>query len=275
MLNSFFGNDFFELTLQVCTEEDVYVQRLGFASQNLLRLRRKTSLVFRLRRTLAPSAVDPSKIKKGTCKDNKTIDFNPANSAEDLSYHEYSAIEEKKPRYFQLARYKGKYVTCEKTKIPYKVRLKKFCGKTICDRGEPSTKQCVSESNYRKCRSKLPPSCDLVAQRNKEINSDPDVCVSLVRFKEASKKLLLSNPSLLLKYCPDDCSYYTQVVQRVYKKGIKGKYCSDNYLIVHCGPKRDGSTYNLNIKEIKDICSDLSIPSCRAFVKRQTEYRLL
>ena len=42
MFNSFFGNDFFELTLQVCTEEDVYVQRLGFASQNLLRLRRKT-----------------------------------------------------------------------------------------------------------------------------------------------------------------------------------------------------------------------------------------
>ena len=42
MFNSFFGNDFFELTLQICTEEDVYVQRLGFASQNLLRLRRKT-----------------------------------------------------------------------------------------------------------------------------------------------------------------------------------------------------------------------------------------
>ena len=35
MFNSFFGNDFFELTLQVCTEEDVSVQRLGFASQNL------------------------------------------------------------------------------------------------------------------------------------------------------------------------------------------------------------------------------------------------
>ena len=30
------------MTLQVCTEEDAYVQRLGFASQNLLRLRRKT-----------------------------------------------------------------------------------------------------------------------------------------------------------------------------------------------------------------------------------------
>ena len=28
------------LTLQVCTEEDMYVQRLSFASQNLLRLRR-------------------------------------------------------------------------------------------------------------------------------------------------------------------------------------------------------------------------------------------
>ena len=42
MFNSFFGNNFFELILQVCTEEDVYVQRLGFASQNLLRLRRKT-----------------------------------------------------------------------------------------------------------------------------------------------------------------------------------------------------------------------------------------
>ena len=39
VFNSFFGSDFFELTLQVCTEEDVYVQRLGFATQNLLRLR--------------------------------------------------------------------------------------------------------------------------------------------------------------------------------------------------------------------------------------------
>ena len=30
-----FGNDFFELNLKVCTEEDVYVQKLGFPSQNL------------------------------------------------------------------------------------------------------------------------------------------------------------------------------------------------------------------------------------------------
>ena len=44
----FFGNNFVELTLQVCTEEDVYVQRLGFVSQNLLRLWR----------TLAPSVLD-------------------------------------------------------------------------------------------------------------------------------------------------------------------------------------------------------------------------
>ena len=66
VFNSFFGNDFFELTLQVCTEEAVYVQRIGFASQNLFRLRRKTrfarlsppSLVFRPRRALAPSALD-------------------------------------------------------------------------------------------------------------------------------------------------------------------------------------------------------------------------
>ena len=35
MFYSFFGNEFFELTVQVCTKEDVYVQRL-------LRLRRKT-----------------------------------------------------------------------------------------------------------------------------------------------------------------------------------------------------------------------------------------
>ena len=59
VFNSFSGNDFFELTLLVCTEKDAYVQRLG--------LLRKTScasserfalLVFRLRRTLAPSALD-------------------------------------------------------------------------------------------------------------------------------------------------------------------------------------------------------------------------
>ena len=40
VFNSFSCTDFFELTLQVCTEEDVYVQKLGFATRNLLCLRR-------------------------------------------------------------------------------------------------------------------------------------------------------------------------------------------------------------------------------------------
>ena len=215
----------------------------------------------------------PSKIKKGTCEDKKTIDFNPANSTEDLSYHEYSTIEGKKPRYFQVANYKGKNIICEKTKLAYKERVKRFCGEKICDIGGGSNNQCVKENLHRNCKNKLPPSCDKIAQKNGKAHSDS--CVSLENFKKVSKKLLLKNPSLLLKYCPDDCSYYTQVVQRVYKKEIEDKYCSDNYLIVHCGPKRDGSTYNLNIKEVKNICSDFGSAACKAFVRNQTEKRLL
>ena len=58
VFNSFFGNDFFELTLQVCTEEYVYVNVCMCMCMYCASAERLASLVFRLRRTLAPSALD-------------------------------------------------------------------------------------------------------------------------------------------------------------------------------------------------------------------------
>ena len=94
--------------------------------------------------------------------------------------------------------------------------------------------------------------------------------MSFLKDFDSKMNNLLNNKSLLMKYCPSNCSYYTQTVQRVWKTIIQKKktvgrkqkkieetgYCSDNYIIVHCGPKKEGKKYNLNIREITSLCSD-------------------
>ncbi len=210
----------------------------------------------------------PAQAKQGTCSRQKTIDFDPSASKEDkltgfslfgdddeaesdegeeegeskpLLVH-YTPLPEKTPRSFHVRRYKKKWVMCEKTDMDYSQRLSSFCG--------PEKKG----ATYTKCKKSLSPSCEELDKKGAK-SSGPSLCVSMKDFASLSQDLLMSNTALEWKYCPGDCSYYTQTVQAFYKNG-KGKYCSDSYLIVHCGPKRKASQYNLNIKEINDLCRD-------------------
>ena len=186
----------------------------------------------------------PSDVKKGSCSRHKTIDFNPDIS--NVSFPNYSVVPGKEPRSFQVGTYKGKSVICERTKVPYKQRVKAFCGK-------PPDKLSEHNSEYGKCKRNVPISC--FSRTVNEINEGR--CISLETFANLSGNLLLFNRALERKYCPAGCSYYTQTVQSVYKKqGGSGDYCSDSYLIVHCGPKKDASSYNLNIREVNSLCSD-------------------
>jgi hypothetical protein len=195
----------------------------------------------------------PSNVKKGSCPGHKTIDFN--SDASNVSFPNYSVVPGKEPRSFQIGTYKGRSIICERTRVPYKKRLKAFCG-------EPITKcqsaGCTKKDEYDKCKKSVPISCS--SKTVDETNEGK--CVSLESFSDLSGNLLLSNMSLEKKYCPDGCSYYTQTLQSVYKKERSRDYCSDSYLIVHCGPQKDESSYNLNIREINDLCSYSNLSLC-------------
>ena len=163
----------------------------------------------------------PAAVKRNSCSTHKTIDARPPSN--------YSIVEGKEPRYFQVVKHRGKLVICEKTQR---------------SRNQPG----------------LPPAC------SKMNHSSEDVCVSLNQFTKLSDNLLRKNKAFEKEYCPSDCSYYTQTIQRVYqielvkkkfgRKKKKKQYCSESYSIVHCGPKKDSSEYNLNIREVKNLCSD-------------------
>ncbi len=193
----------------------------------------------------------PAVVEENSCKKNKTIDFKAISiddSVERVSdkedvfeiYADYSTTD-KSPRTFQVRAHKGKLILCEYTNMSYDERLIAYCGKR-------SNSEC--ERDLKKI-----PSCLAVDQQAN--TSSENLCVSLDDFSDLSKDLLMDNSSLEDKYCPDGCSYYTQTIQGVYKKsGTQDEYCSDNYLIVHCGPKKDESDYNLNIREITNICTD-------------------
>ena len=193
----------------------------------------------------------PAVVKENSCKKNKTIDFKAISiddSAERISdtedifgiYADYS-VTDKLPRTFQVRAHKGRLILCEYTNMSYDERLIAYCGKR-------PDREC--ERDLKKI-----PSC--VAVDSQESTSPENRCVSLDDFSDLSQDLLMSNTSLEYKYCPDGCSYYTQTIQGVYKKtGTQDEYCSDNYLIIHCGPQKDESDYNLNIKEITNICTD-------------------
>jgi len=208
----------------------------------------------------------PSEVKKNSCAKHKSIDFKSSDKMEknkegnaksgDISnirvdYVTYPKL--KKPLFFKVRKYKGKFIMCEETDYTYKDRLSLRCG----------TEDLHTDA-YDECNKALTPSCSEIDSKG-GVRSSQSTCVSLDDFNDLSKSLLLSNQALEWKNCPADCSYYTQTLQRVYKKQLnKGDYCSDNYLIVHCGPKKTKSKYNLNIREIKNLCSDFdNIDTCK------------
>ena len=197
----------------------------------------------------------PASVKDNSCSRQKTIDFNSkADSTEPLDFVEegdradksplahYIPVPGKEPRTFHVREYNGQFVICEQSEENRQNRLLSYCG---------SEKK---GGAYKKCKKSLTPSCAELDREGAKM-SGPSVCVSMQEFASLSQDLLMSNTALEWKYCPDDCSYYTQTVQAFYKNK-KRKYCSDSYLIVHCGPKRKKAKYNLNIREINDLCRD-------------------
>lgn len=216
-------------------------------------------------------ATYPSNVKKNACLQHKTIDFDSYKAKSE--FPDYSIVSGKESRVFQIGIYGKKPVICERTKMSKAERLKAFCGEPVakCDDivGEEELPDC---SVYNSCKKSLPPSCSDSKIDDKNKN---DICIPLKKAEGLLQDLLMStNASLDKEYCPVGCSYYTQTVQRVYK-GVQTKsnrrkssrrrpsnnYCSDSYLIVHCGPGKSDSSYNLNIREITNLCSDS--PSCR------------
>ncbi len=205
----------------------------------------------------------PSDVEKDSCSGHKTIDFNSDTSSAD--FPDYSVVPGKEPLSFQVGTYKGKSVICERTRTPYEQRVRFFCGKPVVkcmSIGE--SEDCSEKTKYEKCKRSVPVSCF----NTKVDDKNEGRCISLDSFAKLSQKLLMNDELMERRYCPDDCSYYTQTVQRVYRNSGAENYCSDSYLIVHCGPKRVASfftgesDYNLNIREINNLCSYTALPSC-------------
>ena len=211
-----------------------------------------------------------SEIEEGTCSEKKTIDVvaDSMTGSQSSTGHQnrqsnlaggresekpiahYTTVPGKKPRSFHVRQYKGKFVLCERTEQSYQNRLSTYCGK----------KQDEHSDDFSKCKKSLTPSCAKLDEKGGTLPS-LSACLSGEDFGVLAKRLLIRNKALEWKYCPGDCSYYTQTLQAFYKKNRKGEYCSDNYLIVHCGPKKKSSKYNLNIREINDLCRDLEFCS--------------
>ena len=200
----------------------------------------------------------PSSVKENSCPE-KTINFRPPSQGSE--FPDYSFVRGKRPPSFQAGRYKGKLILCEKTNISYKKKLEAFCGKAVtkCKYRKWMPDDCDEKDVYEACKKDLFPSCSHSKIEEIKLNKD---CVSLDEFSTLSRNLLLYNKSLAKQYCTTGCSYYTQTIQNVYRKKGTKDYCSDSYLIVHCGPEKDDSEYNLNIREVNDLCSDFGSPSC-------------
>ena len=200
----------------------------------------------------------PSKVKKGSCSQHKTIDFNSS-----TPYPDYQAVPGKKPRAFEIRYYDDEFIICEKTDIPYKKRLPLYCGKKVtkCEY-YGSSMDCSAKNAYRECKKGLPPSCDYVDEKGGVVSSQ-DTCLEMDDFTDLSQDFLIYNDSLEKEYCPEDCSYYTQTIQRSYQDKDQDEYCTDSYMAVHCGPKKEKGEYNLNIREIKNLCTDFNTPGCQ------------
>ena len=163
----------------------------------------------------------PSAVRVNSCPEYKTIDVR--------SPSVYSAVPDKEPLSFQVVKHRGKFIICERT-------------------------------NKLGNKPGVPPACSKIAHDSK------NMCVSVGEFRNLSVGLLVYNSTFEKQYCPSNCSYYTQTIQKVYQTEVvekkwgkekkEKKYCSDNYFVVHCGPRKTTSEYNLSIREIKNLCSD-------------------
>lgn len=215
----------------------------------------------------------PAEVKEGTCRGNSTIQKRELSNTSQLVqesdsqvsaaqtangyppvFADYSPIEGKEPRYFQLRKKQnGKLVICEKSALSHSERISLFCG------------------DDQKCVESLPASCDQLDQGQ----DNTSACVFMDETKSVIKDFLgakvgaRTNISMEYKFCPEDCSFYTQTLQKMRKIEGTDQYCTENYLIVHCGSKADSPPlitggimrrkFNLNIREVDDFCEDFNV----------------
>ena len=212
----------------------------------------------------------PAEVRKGTCADHSTITKQAASQEEpkkleeletlleevkrqdteetlgvqrDISgvFGDYLTVKGRDPRRFELRKnQKGDILICEAVKISLEERVNLYC----------------KDSDLERCRKQMPPLCSEWDQQNSQESVRNKVCTSLSAFEKVSGEFFMNNMTMN-NFCPEDCSYYVQLLQRV-RKEEKG-HCAESHAIVHCGPKKTEAKYNLNIKVVDDFCEDFGV----------------
>lgn len=218
----------------------------------------------------------PAEVQKGTCADHstivkKTLHEDEQEKLENLSeegqgqkstsetlgvkreisniFGNYEVVEGKAPRHFELRKNQnGKIFICEAVKISLKERMNLYCSGDDVD-------------DATDCEQQMPPLCAEWDAENSQHSKN--TCASLSAFEKVSGEFFLNNMTMN-QFCPDDCSYYIQLLQRVRKN--EDRHCMESHAIVHCGPKKTEAKYNLNIKVVDDFCEDFKVMCVPMFV---------
>ena len=155
----------------------------------------------------------------------------------------YETVEGKTPRHFELRKGQDeKIIICEVSKNSLQERVALYCGD--------------SNEDQDKCEGQMPPLCSDWDENNAEFAGRKHSCATLDAFEKVSGNFLRHNMTMQ-QFCPDDCSYYMQLLQRVRKRG--DEQCTESRAIIHCGPKKTKRDYNLNIKVVDDFCEDFNV----------------
>ena len=209
----------------------------------------------------------PADIREGTCVNHSTIVKKPLpeNEQEKLKtlleeeqekqtsetlgvkremsdvFGDYETVEGKVPRHFELRKNQnGDILICEAVGTSLEERLSLYC----------------SDDDTTDCEKQMPPLCSEWDKENSQYSKN--TCAPLSAFEKVSGEFFLKNMTMN-HFCPDDCSYYIQLLQRVRKSKDKDGHCTENHAIVHCGPKKTEAKYNLNIKVVDDFCEDFNV----------------
>ena len=156
-------------------------------------------------------------------------------------FGDYSTVDKIDPRHFELRKNQdGDIFICEASKISLKERVSLYCG----------------NSNNDECKGQMPPLCLEWDQENSQASTRQNICSSLSAFEKVSGDFFMNNMTMN-EFCPEDCSYYVQLLQRVRKE--EDGHCAESHAIVHCGPRKTEAKYNLNIKVVDDFCEDFNV----------------
>lgn len=156
-------------------------------------------------------------------------------------FGEYLTVEGRAPRHFELRENQnGDMVVCEVSRFSLEERMNLYC----------------EDNSNEKCRKQMPPLCSDWDERASEFALTRNVCSSVEDFEKIFAGFLLRNKTMK-GFCPDDCSYYVQMFQKLHREGENN--CVESHTIVHCGPKKREARYNLNIKVVDNFCEDYNV----------------